>query len=257
MSLSDVIALNNHAAFHVESNRTREAVDLFRSALTSLKMQCHREVQAVHAEFAIEGRSTFPRAATVKDPPLRRRDAIDCGKDEFDDMTDDDVAPGRCVSHFLKVSYAARFPSNLASSMNHGHDSYLSIFDRVFSMSQEPASQDLVAAVVLFNIAVVRHTTGIQLGRSRLLGKAKSVYVMALNLLQGQAGKGNVPTVLLLAILNNLAELASHCHAIDEVRAYLECLRAILAEVTDLDEYTYTWFCRNAMLQEPTAAAAA
>jgi hypothetical protein len=92
-----------------------------------------------------------------------------------------------------------------------------------------------------------------------MLIKAKKVYQMALTVMQSSSDQDEeAPDLVLLAILNNLAELEAHFHAHDAMRAYLDCLKAILSdEDHDLTDEDLKFFFQNILLPLPLVAAAA
>jgi hypothetical protein len=139
-------------------------------------------------------------------------------------------------------------------------ESYLEVFDDLLMVSIESeVSKDMVAAVILFNMAALRQTTGIHMNRSSMLMQAKNVYHMAMSILESFADAGgDVPALLLLVLFNNLAAIEAHFHGYNAMRYYLDCGRAVLSACDHgLHDCDLALFVRNIMLPIPTVSAAA
>jgi hypothetical protein len=146
--------------------------------------------------------------------------------------------------------------------VGHGRrgDSYLEVFDDLLIVSlEQDVSKDLVAAVILFNLAVLRQSSGIHMNLSRMLVQARNVYHMAMAVLESFSDEGgDVPAILLLVLFNNLAAIEAHFHEYGSMRYYLDCGRAVLSECEHgLHDADLALFFRNSTLPIPTVAAAA
>lgn len=261
MLLSRAIALNNHAA----RTSRQESVVYLRLALTTLRDRC--ELGLCKGEESEFGVSEIPSELTALpiNPTISCTNSIGsnlqmtpfAGMEKEVSSTPDhhDLASSP------KIIRTTRSGSK-ASVSGHGRrgDSYLEVFDDLLVVSVEnEVSKDLVAAVVLLNLAVLRQTTGIRLNRSSMLVQARNVYHMAMAVLESFSdGGGEIPSLLLLVLFNNLAAIEAHSHGYNAMRYYLECGRELLSESDHgLSDADLERFFRNVMLPIPSVAAAA
>jgi hypothetical protein len=257
MLLHHAITLNNRAA----SFASRESVTLFRMALKSLRQHCRDEPM----ELEVEDAAARHRLATSIAQGL----SSEANQPSWGNAISftpcwEGMEEGPATNPFPFHQQVNRSSvmSTGTSLMGHGrqNDNYLSVFDRTFMISIEGhVTNNLVAAVVLFNLAIHHHAMGMIFGRSIMLARAKTVYQMSLAALQSfNDGDGEIPDLLLLAILNNLAELETSFHPYGATRSYLDCVRAMLGdEDLDLSDEDLQLFFLNALLPEPAGAAAA
>jgi len=115
----------------------------------------------------------------------------------------------------------------------------------------------VTTAIVMYNMGLVHHGRGMSRGKSKYLAKAAQLYQMSLHMIQ-QAMDGqqqeNMPEVslLLLANLNNLAQIHSNWCRTDKTKLFLDGMRTVLTECSYEDfvgEEDYILFYMN-ILQE-------
>jgi len=131
---------------------------------------------------------------------------------------------------------------------------FLYLFDRALTITPtSPADDDyydeahntVTSAIIMYNMGLVHHTRGMSRGKTKYLTKALQLYQMSLHMIQRVTGGVHdtsndaaaetaitIPevTVLILANLNNLAQIHSHLCLNDKMNAFIESMRVVLAE---------------------------
>ena len=134
------------------------------------------------------------------------------------------------------------------------------LYKRLFLISENEQSRDLVSAVILYNLAVLSHMRSLQGSSSYLLTSAIRLYLLALEMAKIFCHEnGSKQTLLLsLAIANNLGEIyweqacdlqeAEKCFTL--ARKVLKYLDAVEMGETDMvDDEEYAFFSLNVMVR--------
>jgi hypothetical protein len=263
MLLSRAIALNNHAA----RCSNRESVVALRLALKTLRDKCQLETCEGEVRELDMGVITSDCSAVTtpvssaigltNSVGSHKPMAFFTGMDEKGSLT-----PTRRDLESSAAIIRTRHSRSLMNRLGHGRraDGHLEVFDGLLMVSLEhEVSEDLAAAVILLNLAVFRQTMGILLNRSSMLMQAKNVYHMVMTVLESFRDEGgDIPSLLLLVLFNNLAEIEAQFHGYTAMRYYLDCGRAVLSESDHgLQDADLALFFRNMMLPIPAVAAAA
>ena len=126
----------------------------------------------------------------------------------------------------------------------------------------DETENNIMTAIIVYNMALVHHMRGMSRGKSKHLEKAAQMYRMSLHMIrratsedgcssggyEDSSDNDNVEvTLLLLANLNNLAQIHSHFCLNDLMNSYVESMRVVLAECSgdSIAESDYSWFFMN------------
>lgn len=132
--------------------------------------------------------------------------------------------------------------------------SFLSIFDRALLVDMEtPCTDDaLLSAIVLFNLALMNHTIGVESGHSDYLQRARRMYSLTLTIVEDD--NDVVSNCLLhLALLNNMAHIDAYLCRTNDMMDALEKIRMVLEVIDDqgmlnlIKDEDYMIFSMNAM----------
>ena len=156
-----------------------------------------------------------------------------------------------------------------------GQHSVLPIFNRALLVDGTCAAYDEeIAAVLLYNLALIHHIKGMYLRRSDVVDKALKLYELAVTILQkSNTSKRNdfmVDELLVLALFYNLGQVNAQLMHFDKAGCYFAFLRTVLGDSNDennegavlsLDDDDYSFFFFHAVIfqdgeQLPIAPAA-
>ncbi|KAG7367046.1 hypothetical protein IV203_029716 [Nitzschia inconspicua] len=163
----------------------------------------------------------------------------------------------------LKVSMVNRKLCVAPLSFSSGESTTYSLYNRGLMLSVDPtategaaistlltSNQHQTSAILLYNMALCYHNMGSHLGVSSALLKALQLYEMALESLDQGVDLMQVQK-LLMAILNNCANIYTYYRRAEETQRCFENLKLVLAALTvdmTLDE-DYDFFFLNAFFQ--------
>lgn len=142
-----------------------------------------------------------------------------------------------------------------SASMRKQHGaSFLEFYDRGLLVDTTARCEDetLLSAVILFNMALLHHARGLEVGKSEFLERASCLYHIAVGIIQQQDVNATTDLIL-LALLNNMAHVDSYLCRLDDMKDSLEQMREILStEFIDCDadpinEDDYIIFSLNVM----------
>lgn len=109
-----------------------------------------------------------------------------------------------------------------------------------------------ISAVILYNLAFINHSRGLQAGLTSDLAKALKLYEMSIALVQEQADRSDLQ-YMAMAILRNMGQIHSCLFHLQEAKACFDSLRDILSNVGDahihVPEGDYESFFISAMFQ--------
>lgn len=278
-----VVGLNNGALSHLLNGDFDQATEMLRSAYVAFDT-CKRQISLMpsyHNAYA----TTVDVAATVENATSRRprdstQDSIayddrhffqDTGvsspsSSNFSTSMDVATSPLIVINYLSddsieqRKSNTSRVPGarssskcSLESSSSTAHSMYNRAL--VLSSDQDDFSlfilhQRRTGAIILYNLALVYHNIGIHLGLSSALPYALRLYILSLKSIDQESNIQEVQK-LLMAILNNLGNIYTHFHCMEETERCLESLRIVLAasthEITADEDYSF--FFLNAVFQ--------
>lgn len=279
-----VIGLNNGALTHFLSGDFDQAIEMLRSAYDTFVTY---KWQVAYMVSTIQGHSsTTPQQHAPIDRPVDPTRDGSCSTDEprsvqgnpqvsallsFNEL----FTLGNATVSTLMMMDCESVSNALQGQAKHGQITRArscSSHSRVSSPSTShsmynralvlPTDQDDITllilhqhrtgAVIMYNLALMYHNIGIHLGlSSSALPQALRLYEQALTSIE--QGGANVLDVhkLLMAILNNLANIYAHFYCIKETERCLESLRIVLAAASldrTVDE-DYSFFLVNALFQ--------
>jgi hypothetical protein len=269
MSLCPNIFLNNEAVALLQVGSSREAMEILRVSLTDLKKQflCRdscstvttsksrtsdqglREQQDLAHDASLPYIGGSSTSLFCEDGSLSNS-SIDTSMDIIDDDS---------YKHSLESVPVLTDILLHRNKMN--DDEYLSMYDRALLVSDDEQNREVLTAVILYNMALVNHGRGINLGRSKFIAKALKLYKLSLEVLLKSEDKERPVNLLLLAIFNNSAHIYSQFFNIEGMRQCLDCMRQVLSHAegtTDSEDYII--FFMNALFtrgEELTLAPAA
>ena len=221
--------LNNSAIAYLQSGRAEEAMVLLQIALSKLRDQF------------VERRDPESER-TGEDTPIEEDD------DDQSMKSDDESDP--CPKPTSSISVFSSVPVWIQQDT-----SCLTFYDRALLVDINTPFEDneLLSAVILFNMALLHHSRGLEFGKSDFLERASHLYQIALDILQKQkSANGNY--LIIMALLNNMAHIDSHLFRMEDMTDSLEHMCKILSAddiVNDdllIDEDDYVIFFMNAMI---------
>ena len=147
----------------------------------------------------------------------------------------------------------------------------LPLFNRALLVSSRVAQDEEIAAVILYNLALINQIKGLYMRRTDAIRKALKLYELAIKILQNgrTSGEAMVDELLVLSLFYNLGQGNAHVMSYDRAGYYFNFFRSIFEGGSDneeeegaasLEEGDYSFFFFNAMLfqggQLPLAPAA-
>ena len=233
--------LNNSAIAYLQTGRADEAMMLLQIALANLRDQF------------VERRDRDGEGP-CEDKPIE--------EDDVDQSMDSEDKLEPCSKQASSISVFGSVPFWIQQDA-----SFLTLYDRALLVDTDIPCEDdeLLSAVILFNMALLHHSAGLQCGKSDFLERASRLYQIALNILQKQHDP-NANYLLLMALFNNIAHIDSHLFRMEDMKDSLEQMRNILTaddiddEDLPIEEDDYVIFFMNAMFgkeKEFTVAPAA
>ena len=139
---------------------------------------------------------------------------------------------------------------------NVSEDSFPSFFRRALLLSPEEESVPLIAAVVLYNLALSEHLLGSSLNNSKKISSAHRFYSLAYQIIEESKSKCAFEDLLVLAVINNLGDTSSQLYQSKRARKWFHCLGHILGMTCSgkmmpaIQEDDYMFFYLNVMLHQ-------
>jgi hypothetical protein len=119
------------------------------------------------------------------------------------------------------------------------------IFDECVSKDQSP---QVLSAVIIYNMGLMHHIQGINLGLSKFFSRAYKFYQISLDVLEKDGLYEKIDPLICLALFNNMAHAAAHLFRTDDMRQSFDAMRNILITDGDyLDDQDYDIFYINSM----------
>jgi hypothetical protein len=258
--------LNNGAIAYWAAGHVSEAMELLQLALSRLSEtafdHCHSKPTPVGG------------AAASSDAPNRRRAevrhplALDASLHAT--TTRPHKVAGTTTNSINPYSVLSSALSRSTAAQDHHHDaSFLTLYDRAFLVDTKAAATAdhnddddddivnadlgpcLLLAVVLYNMALLHHTSGLDQGQASYLTSARQLYQLALGIVQPLA---HPPSLLWLALCNNVAHIDSYLVRVADMKHHLQQMSRVLQcddwPDLDYDDDDYMIFYLNAMFGE-------
>jgi hypothetical protein len=124
-------------------------------------------------------------------------------------------------------------------------------YSRALTIVDGVEDTELLASVVLYNMALVNHCRAIELGISSLLSIALNLYKIAASILERSSDIDASNELVLLAIYNNMAQIHAYQWSSQEVRECIDNIRILLSTVSSesfIDQADFHLFSVNTML---------
>ena len=225
MSSYDV-AMNNRAVELLQFGFPGEAIDILRLTLSRVKDS--------FSELQVDKSKDIPDPLLARDmSSLQDSNSSLMDFSASEDSEDKEDQPNLDKAAITSIPIQR---DNVPSGSPYLFDGYVKLYDRAFVLtSAEQLDKEIVASVVLFNMALINHSRGILSGKTAYLERSLELYKMSLNLYQKSTSDACMDN-LVLAILNNAGHIYSEIFAFDEMHQCLNCMRDILEEQDSEDE---------------------
>jgi hypothetical protein len=268
MNSFQVIEINNSAVAAMQEGRAKESIELLCETIANLK------------EHFLLSRSplSLPSSRGTR-LPHRRRELPHVVSDSSVE-TESDLSASSSSLHFnneeddyfsaMEIDATQRQPSllgvpvhaEISSHFSRKEDDALVLFyNRAIIISPSEQDKELLAGVVLYNMALVNHCRAIERNTSSLLTVALNIYEMAAAIMTDSKDQGGIGDLLQMAIYNNMAQIHSIRFSTENMFECLDETRTFLAAATveSLSDEDYNFFSTNTMLRikELTLAPAA
>lgn len=130
-------------------------------------------------------------------------------------------------------------------------------FRRALILSPEELNKPVIAAVVLYNVALSEHLIGFSLNNSRKIASAHMFYKLAYQIIDENKSKCIFEDLLVLAVINNLGDSCSLLYHTKKSKMWFRRLAQILGMTCGdatmapaLDEDDFMFFYLNAMMNQ-------
>jgi hypothetical protein len=239
MLASEVVALNNSAVTSLLDGRPKKALAMLSTATAYLK-----------DHFADTRKAPCFRSSSNETPLPHRQSELPRFASESSCNDEGDK-----YSSAMKVNVERDQPSVLSfqlrtSSLSQDVPLILN-YSRALTIADDVEDKELLANVVLYNMALVNHCQAIELGISRLLSIALNLYKMAASVLESTRDIDASNELVLLALYNNMAQIHAYQWSSQEVRVCIDNIRMLLSTVSAesfIDEEDFLFFSVNTML---------
>jgi hypothetical protein len=185
-------------------------------------------------------------------------------KDEVMDMDDDSHdGPSKRKRPTMACSHPIR--SVPIERLNCSSDAFPSMFQRALLLSPEEENIPVIAAVVLFNLALSEHLVGASYNNSKKIASAYRFYNLAYQTIEEHKTKCPFEDLLVLAVVNNLGDTCSQLWQTKRSGMWFNCLAHILGMAASssgkilpsIDEDDYMFFYLNSMMHQGNMLSAA
>jgi hypothetical protein len=209
--------LNNSAVAYLQAGRPAEAMELLQIGLSHLRDQFVEK-----------------RGRQLEQAPSRDQD------DDDDAMVEEYNLPYK-PTYVSAVSSIPVFWQQDVSS--------LTLYDRALLVDTALEGDEILSSVILYNMGLLHHNRGLESGVSNFLHRGYRLYQISLDILTRQNSASD--PLLLMALFNNMAHVASNLFQVNEMRAALGHIRTILSGMghrPQLDEDDYAIFYANTFM---------
>jgi hypothetical protein len=256
MPASKVVALNNSAVTSLLRGRPKKALALLSAATAILKdhfagTNVQERSRSSFNETPLPHRqSQLPRFISKASTQQHQSNL---SSSPYSLPSDDE---GNEYSSAMEINAEQDQPSVLSfrvrtSSLSQDVPLILN-YSRALAIVDGVEDKDLLAGVVLYNMALVNHCRAIELGISSLLSNSLSLYKMAASVLERSSDVDASNELVLLALYNNMAQIHAYQWSSPEVRVCVDNIRILLstvsAEKSFVSQEDFRFFCVSTML---------
>jgi hypothetical protein len=124
-------------------------------------------------------------------------------------------------------------------------------YNRALAIVDDVQDKDLLAGVVLYNMALTNHCRAIELGISSLLSIALNLYKMAASVIERSSDVDASNNLVLLALYNNMAQIHAYQWSAPEVRVCIDNIRMLLSSESAesfIEQEDFHFFSVNTVL---------
>jgi hypothetical protein len=271
MNVPCPIDLNNVAVGKLQEEKPDEAIHLLRNALADIKNQfAERAIispscktsQQVSSVSGFDDRCERGRQFLSSQPGTsfyfqgydeqeqhEESPSFDSNDEDCEHMVDID---GSICTPFLQSIVIL---SDAALHRSKDFDqAIVALYDRAFFIANdENADKESLSSVLLYNMALVNHLSGIEKGDQTYLTTAFKLYQMSLEIAIQNDIFPSDADVLIMALYNNMAHIHSHQFSIAEARSAMDEMNLVLEDEHTsslINEDDYALFCLNVMVFE-------
>jgi hypothetical protein len=246
--------LNNGALAYWAAGHVSEAMELLQLALSRLSETCFDPSKPTHV-----GGGGGPSSDALPNRRLRAEARHPYALDASLSATTTTTFKVAGMKSINPYSVLSSKLTHSSAQHDHHHDaSFLTLYDRAFLVDTKASADDLdpclLLAVVLYNMALLHHTRGLDQGQASYLTSARQLYQLALGIVQQPLAE-HPPSLLWLALCNNVAYIDSYLLRVSDMKHHLQQMSRVLRcdDLPDLDETDdddYMIFYLNAMFGE-------
>jgi hypothetical protein len=255
MLANEVVAVNNNAVTSLLDGRPKKALAMLSTATAFLK-----------DHFADTRKAPCFRSSSNETPLPHRQSELSRFASESSTQHQSNLSSSKSslascndegdkYSSAMKVNVERDQPSVLSfqlrtSSLSQDVPLILN-YSRALTIADDVEDKELLASVVLYNMALVNHCQAIELGISRLLSIALNLYKMAASVLERYSDIDASNELVLLALYNNMAQIHAYQWSSQEVRVCIDNIRMLLSNVSAkrfIDEEDFLLFHINTVL---------
>jgi hypothetical protein len=260
MNSFEVIKINNSAVTAMQQGRAKESVELLREAVRNLKD--HFVLGGSPLSSPSSGGTPLPqrRPRLVSDASIETQSDLNSSSSSsslhFNDEEDDcfsamEIDAKQKQPSLLSVPVHAKISSHFSTKED---DALVLLYNRAIIVFPSEQDKELLAGVVLYNMALVNHCRAIERCTSSLLTVALNIYEMAAATMQKSMDQRGAGDLLQMAIYNNMAQIHSIRFSTEDMFECLNNTRIFLAAAAATDESLVddddsNFFFMNTMLQ--------
>jgi hypothetical protein len=259
MNAYQVIEMNNSAVAAMQQGRAKESIELLCEAIGNLKN--HFVHSGSPLSFSSSGggplshrRRELPRGLSESCIDTQSDLSSSSSSVYFNDEQDDSLSAMEIDAKqnqplLLSVPIHAKTSSQVLATED---DALVLLYDRAIVIFPCEQDKELLAGVVLYNMALVNHSRAIERCTSSLLTVALKTYEMAAAIMRDAKDQSTTGDLLQLAIYNNMAQIHSIRFSAEDMFECLDVTRTFLFTATDessVAEVDSNFFYMNTMLQ--------
>ena len=235
IDLAQAVKKNNEAVGQLEMGQLKDASVSLKQSITLLR-------DLVNASEQDEGRSsaaqmdTEAKEASPSVSFLQESNSVldasfsSVNLDDYMDLTEDNfkVVTG--------VSSVQILPGSTPEEASH----HYSIYDHAFSINEAENRQDLICAVIFYNLALVQHKRNVHRGRN--LCRVLALYERAAAVTQNLPFAEDSIILLFLAISNNMIQIHSTLFDRSSLEQCLERLQLLIDSRSSEEDERFDFF---------------
>lgn len=256
MNVPHPVDLNNIAITRLQEEKSCEALYLLRMALTDVK-ETFRSRELYSQELALRMKvgsrptsichpvsevfnSSFTSVSTVDDEEAELQEDMNV---IHEDLLSDQQSTIQSIPLVLDADQNRRLSDH----------SIIALFDRVFYVHRtEEVDDEFLSCVLLYNMGLTNHLSGIRNGDQENMATALKLYEMSLTIALRTKSLPIDASLLILALYNNMAHIYAQRSASDKTKFALVQMTRMLETANNpvdcLSEDDYVLFFLNTMI---------